>query len=258
MDEVSFGYVLKGLALPPGGPVLLALLGLLVSARARRTGLTLAAVGLASLWLLSLPATARWLAAAVETVPALTAPEAAEGVGAIVVLGASRYPQAPEYDGRDMAGARLLQRLQYAAHLHARTGLPLLVSGGRLGGWATSEAVVMREVLQQSFLTPVRWLEEQSLNTEQNARFSAEILAREGIGRVYVVTHALHMPRALESFRRAGLEAVPAPTAFSGGRGVNALVDWLPDAQALWLGRDALHEIIGRLWYRVRHAPRTG
>lgn len=260
MSEVEFGYVLKGLFLPPGGCAMLVLLGLALLARWRAVGVTLLVVGAVSLWVLATPMVAGALVRGLETAPPLDGlrPEAA-GAGAIVVLGSNRYAQAPEYGRRDVAGARLLQRLQYAAYLHARTGLPILTTGGRLGGWEVSEAAVMREVLRESFGTPVAWVEERSENTEQNARYSRDILVAAGVTRVLVVTHATHMPRALESFRRAGLEAVPAPTVFHLPSGKHSLVDWLPDAAHLQLSRDALHEHIGRAWYRLRYgAPEQG
>lgn len=254
MMEVQFGYILKSLFLPPGGLLLLAFLGLVLRRRRPAAGTALVLLALLTLWVLSLPLTAGHLAASLEhTAPIEADAPLSRGPGAIVVLGAGRYPAAPEYGGRDMASDRLLQRLQYAAELHRRTGLPLLVSGGRLGGWERAEAALMRDVLGRSFATPVRWLETDSLNTEQNARFSADILRRAGIGQVYVVTHAMHMPRALDAFARAGLSAVPAPTVYHRRGRAPRLMDWLPDARALALSRDALHEYVGRLWYSLRH-----
>ncbi len=48
-------------------------------------------------------------------------------------------------------------------------------------------------------------------NTYENAQFSREFLARHG-GRCWVVvTSALHMPRAVASFRSAGLAVAPWP-----------------------------------------------
>jgi uncharacterized SAM-binding protein YcdF (DUF218 family) len=53
-----------------------------------------------------------------------------------------------------------------------------------------------------------------SLDTRDNARFAAELLARRGVTDVLVVTCAWHLPRAKRLFERAGLsvEGVGVPT----------------------------------------------
>lgn len=45
-----------------------------------------------------------------------------------------------------------------------------------------------------------------SLDTRDNARFAAGLLARRGVSRVLVVTCSWHLPRAERAFRAAGLE----------------------------------------------------
>jgi uncharacterized SAM-binding protein YcdF (DUF218 family) len=45
-----------------------------------------------------------------------------------------------------------------------------------------------------------------SLDTRDNARFTAALLRRRGLSRVVVVTCAWHLPRAERAFRAAGLE----------------------------------------------------
>ena len=54
----------------------------------------------------------------------------------------------------------------------------------------------MKQVLEREFQVPVTWVEETSRNTLENARGSFQVLGAAGIRRVYLVTHAWHMPRA--------------------------------------------------------------
>jgi len=83
-------------------------------------------LGLGSLYLPNTPAASAWLRGQLEIYPPV-ALEHGTAV-AIVVLGADRRRDAPEYGG-DTIGGFGLERLRYAAWLHKKTGLPVLVSG---------------------------------------------------------------------------------------------------------------------------------
>jgi uncharacterized SAM-binding protein YcdF (DUF218 family) len=240
-----FNNLVAAVLLPPlNGLLLLALAGLCWRRRPR-LGQALAGSGFVLLWLLSTPAVGDALLRTLEGEPVDAL--ALDQAQAIVVLGGGRYRAAPEYGGDTVHSATLV-RLRYAARLQRQTGLPLLVTGGRPDGGGTTEGRAMSDALMQDFGVPVRWVEEASDNTRENARLSAEILRREGITRVLLVTHAWHMPRALRSFTEAGLHALPAPTRFH--REPLRPVDWLPTRyeESRW----ALHEWIGMAWYRLR------
>ncbi len=168
---------------------------------------------------------------------------------AIVILGGGIRSEAIEYKVPEVPNWRTLERLVYGAHLARDSGLPILVSGGILPMRNTgSEAAAMARSLQSDFGITVKWREELSLDTLDNANFSAKILKAEGITRVLVVTHASHLPRAMPAFERAGMQAIAAPTAFTPNP-PKTIFTWLPSA---WAGAriyDNLHEIIGAIWY---------
>ncbi len=234
--------------LPPLNLILLMTAGLLLLARRPRLGKLLIAAGLVGLYALSTPLVAGTLIRLLQVAP-LPANADLSGVGAIVVLGAGRYEDAPEYGG-DTANALALERLRYAAQLQRRTGLPLLVTGGAPAG-GVAEGTFMKAILEQEFGVPVRWVEDASDNTRENAVNSARILAREHIHRILLVTHAWHMPRAAAAFERAGLQVIPAGTHFAGSR-PPGLMSFVPDAGALRSSAYAMHEAIGLVWYRLR------
>jgi uncharacterized SAM-binding protein YcdF (DUF218 family) len=239
---------------PPGLFLLVALLALLVGLRWRLVGRVLIAIDFVALALLSLPHTGRLLIAPLESqTRALPTDKIDDGVQAIVVLGGGRYADAPEYGG-DTVSVETLERLRYAAALHRRTKLPLLVSGGSPFEEETPEAQLMKRVLEKEFGVEVKWVEDQSDNTLENAQRSKLMLTSAGVKRAYLVTHAWHMPRARWAFIHAGVDAVPAPTAFTtltpGDRRAFAYV---PSARGLRLSSLALRERMGIAWYRFRH-----
>ena len=106
-------------------------------------------------------------------------------------------------------------------------------------------------MLEQEFDTPVKWVEDKSDNTLENARYSYHLLQQSGIKRIYLVTHAWHMPRSLSVFQAVGFEVIPAPTAYTTRYKTN-LMTFIPNADALVTSRIYLHEIIGILWYRLK------
>jgi uncharacterized SAM-binding protein YcdF (DUF218 family) len=170
---------------------------------------------------------------------------------AIVVLGGGRNEVAIEYGGIN-SGFAELERLQYAAHLHRQTGLPILVSGGDPAATGISEAGLMKRVLEQRFNTPVRWIEGNSHTTWQNAQFSDQILKNDGIQSAWVVTQAWHMPRSLFIFSRQTLEYIPASHSFGLNSANKRWFKWVPQAVALERSRIALHEYLGLLWYWLK------
>ena len=134
-----------------------------------------------------------------------------------------------------------------AARLHRQTGLPVLASGG------DGEAAAIKNYLEKNLQTPVKWTEGNSLNTEQNARFSAAILAKAQVRKIILVTHAMHMRRARAMFADQGFEVFPAPTDFSGWPELRWR-DLLPSSEGRKLAKSALHEVFGLAFYKLRFA----
>ncbi len=258
---VELGPKIWGLLLtPPGVIVLVVLVGLLLQLRWRALGILVALVGIAVLFALSLPFTGRALIAPLEAtasaLPAatLTPEDAKKQAEAIVVLGGGRYARASEYGDTDAVNEATLHRLRYAAWLHRRTGLPILVTGGAPFGEETAEALLMQAALEEDFQVRPKWAEARSRNTHENAVLSKEILAAAGVRRVYLVTHAWHMPRAQWAFVNAGFDVVPAPMGFTTlGKGEREGLGYLPSMHGLALSNLALRERLGLTWYKYKY-----
>lgn len=244
-------FIVKQLLMPPGGFLLLILLAWLCWTWRPRLAAWGLAIGLGGLWLMSLPVVVEYAARALEREPALAEvhwSQLAQRADVIVVLGSGREEADPAWDS-DQPTATALERMRYAARLHRASGLPLLLSGGLHYGRPPSEAGLMAESLQRDFGVPVRWLEERSRTTWENALYSAELLREQGVRRVVLVTQASHMPRARWCFERAGLEVVVAPLGFVSVPNARPLGGWLPEGKALWQNTRLLNEALGQLAY---------
>ena len=247
--------VLGTLLTPPGIIVLIALLGFIVYLKWPLLGAALLSFSIAALVALSLPMTGHQLLTGIETyaLPVYEPGKEAKTTSqAIVVLGAGRSADAPEYQG-DTVDTFTLERLRYAAYLQRKTGLPILVSGGSTHHESVSEAELMRAVLVDDFHANVKFIEDKSRNTLENARYSREVLQAAGINQVYLVTHAWHMRRALWSFQTYGVAAIPAATGFSHlGREDTRLLGYLPSARGMRMSSLAIRERIGYVWYTFK------
>jgi uncharacterized SAM-binding protein YcdF (DUF218 family) len=112
----------------------------------------------------------------------------------------------------------------------------------------------MRTVLVDEMHVPVRWTEERSVDTFTNALESYRLLAPLGITRIYLVTHAWHVPRARLAFEHAGFTVVPAPTGFTRPQPNRSLkvLDFVPRPSAVTNSYYFWHEVLGYLVYSVR------
>jgi uncharacterized SAM-binding protein YcdF (DUF218 family) len=250
MSTWELTNVTARLLLPPGGLIVLGLIGLALVRSHVKAGAALAAFALVSLLLLSTPIVSRNLLQTLED--PYVDPLKERGADAIVVLGGGSYRAAPEY-GADVAGAPTLERVRYAAYLHRRSGKPVLVSSGNPAGLQTAEAEQMKAALKE-FGINVKWTEAASNDTAQNARLSKKILKQAGIDSIFLVTHAWHMPRAKMAFQNAGLRVVAAPMAFTTGPARIGPLEFVPASYALNESWYFFHEIAGIAWYRLKFA----
>lgn len=245
--------IIKEFALPPGNLWLLLLAGFaLLCARKRTAGLAVIGVGLVVFYLLATPLIAGRLNMLVQTARPLSDEAARESSAqAIVVLAAGLHFYSPEYGGSTV-DETTLERLRYGARLHRLTGAPILVSGGRPPGATVTLAGAMKDSLERDFGITNVLVEDRSLDTHENAIFSADILLRSGVRRILLVTHASHMPRAVQTFIDAGLDVVPAPTIFA-HVSADSATSFIPRLSGLRESHYAIYEFTGRLWYWLRH-----
>jgi uncharacterized SAM-binding protein YcdF (DUF218 family) len=206
-------YIIKFLysvfLLPPGLfiAVLLALAWRCRRSRAlaRAALLAAAVLYLASISLVSGPL--------VHSLEARYTPPAQVSGDVIVVLGSGATLDTPNLGGSGHLSGPAANRLLTGLQLHHKLGVPIIFSGGQVYATGGVEAEVARSILLSAGVPADKIIAENaSLNTSENARNTAAILAGRGFTRPLLVTSAWHMERSVLQFRKAGVAVTPFPT----------------------------------------------
>jgi len=170
---------------------------------------------------------------------------------AIVVLGGSIVgPDSPRID-IELTGSS--DRILHAARLYRAGKAPIVIAtGGAMD--SQSEAYAMKAQLTEWGVPKKNVIiETESLNTYRNAVNSKPLLDKRRVKRVLLVTSAIHMPRALATFRTLGINAIPSPTDYlEVDRKKYEIKDFLPDIDGLGKTSLAVKEYLGLLAYRWR------
>lgn len=211
--------------------------------RMRAAGILAGAVIL----ILCAPLGANQLVAWAQSQAAAPAACAAADTRPIVLLagGFERPPQAlDDYAALTPASWR---RLQGAVQLWRRQpGSPLLISGG--GPFPISESAVLGSLARDWGVPESALLLEQTSTTTWESAFAVRGLLPKQI--VLVSTQG-HLPRARIAFQAAGFETC-TQASDSDYRPFDGIGYLLPQASAISKSQAALHELLGRLYYRLR------
>lgn len=240
---------------PLGFCLAVMLLGLVWIARgARNTGLFSFTVGVVLLWVAAMPVTGRTALSLLERQHRPVAAANAPTADVAIVLGGAVGNATPPRPAPDLGEAA--DRVSYAAELY-RAGRvkAVLVAGGNLpwGAPGVPEAEAIRSLLM-AWGVPAQAISTggTSRTTAENAREVQAMWPELGATSALLVTSAAHMPRALATFRKAGLPVTPAPTDIRAVDEPFDLLDILPDAGALKDTSDAMKEYVGYAVYWMR------
>ena len=106
-------------------------------------------------------------------------------------------------------------------------------------GWgqpdAAPEARVAAKIAAEEFNRPIKWVEDDSRDTRENASRTMALLKPAGIDHIVLVTHGYHMARALRAFVEAagpGVQIEAAPMGLARRLETPALA-WMPSAPRL-------------------------
>ena len=256
----SWKPLLSALVLPPVPFILLILVGARLILPRRGLGWFVILIGVSGLWLGTCSGMGQLLSAWVLKPPPALSAEAVNDLRleakagkrpvAIVILGGGVEALAPEYRVANLA-APSMERLRYGLWLSRETGVPMAFSGGV--GWGQSDALpeaqVASRIAAQDFGRPIKWVEDRSRDTRENANHTVALLKREGVQHIVLVTHGYHMPRALRVFEAAAqgtvqIQAAPMGLAAPSSQQAQA---WLPSAAGYAKVNNVLHELLGML-----------
>jgi uncharacterized SAM-binding protein YcdF (DUF218 family) len=172
----------------------------------------------------------------------------------IIVLGGAVDDMASRARGQtifDEGGERVTEAV-ILARRYPRAQVIYTGGSGSLTRSVSTEALEARRLMTDLGIAPGRvTIEDQSRNTDENARFTAAIVQPEPSQRWLLVTSAFHMPRSMGVFEKAGLSVVAYPVGYRTlGKGHDLRLDVDP-ARNLRIFELAAHEWIGLLAYRV-------
>ena len=150
-------------------------------------------------------------------------------VGAIVVLGGDiGLPLTPRISSQ-IGGNRALHAFRLFT---ANKSKFIIISGGNVfpQRGVEPEAYYTSEILKEwGIPSEAILIEGRSRNTYENAIETKKLLNARQIDKILLITSAFHMPRALATFRTAGIDATPSPSSYSI---VNysrpQILDWIP------------------------------
>ncbi len=148
-------------------------------------------------------------------------------------------------------------RVLHTSRLYRAGKAPVVIaSGGQVfpESRAKSESYYMSELLVEWGVAPEAIiLEPNSRTTFENAVETKKILDSKGLHNILLVTSAFHMPRAYATFKKIGIDAIPAPTDFNVTDSDRPdIYSWIPSTSALVANTRVLHEYLGMLAYRWR------
>jgi uncharacterized SAM-binding protein YcdF (DUF218 family) len=242
------GVIEYGFLAPPTVFIEFCLLGAAIALVWRRTGVLVALSGSLCLFVVATPAFSSCLLVWLESnIPKDIDLSAAQ---AIVILGSDL--RANDTATPESLGPQTLERLFFAADAYRQLRLPIAVSGGPISNSGTPIAEMMRSALERYFAIPVTWTESESRTTYENAVFTTRLLQKINVRTVIVVTQARDEPRAIWSFERAGLVALPW-TSPRAKLKIRRISDFLPNISSLEESYYTFHELIGAIYYRLRY-----
>ncbi len=230
--------------------LLLVITGIVYACRRRRKACVGFLVGAVTwLWFWSMPIVANALGASLESDAEIVSVEQLPRADAIILLGGGMNAATNVYPYANIcAGA---DRVWHAARLFKAGKAPVIVPSGT--GVDNCELPFLLDlgVPRSAIVT-----ESESRNTEENAKFVAELLKDRPNPKVLLVTSAWHMRRAVLMYRRYApdMEIIPAATDYESTicrAQPFDIGELCPNFFALTTSCTMWKEVLGYWWYKI-------
>jgi uncharacterized SAM-binding protein YcdF (DUF218 family) len=210
--------------------------------------------GMVLLYLCSAPIIAEALFAKIEKSTTRLSPMDLPDAEAIVVLSAGMtWIKTKNGFASEWATA---SRFFGGVELYKASKAPRLVfTGGKLPwqqGHETEGEVLKRHAEWMQVPVDRILVTEIAENTEQEALGLRKLLG-EGKRTIILVTSAFHMERAKKIFESVGFEVFPYPVNILVAAEDLTVMKFFPDPRALSTTHTAVRELLGRLYYQIRH-----
>ena len=222
----------------------------LIKIKRLRVASCMLAVSFAWFWFWAMPITGKWLCLNLEKDFPIQLAEDMPSADAIVLLGGgiggyTNYPYADLGPGAD--------RAWHTARLWKAGKAPVIIPSNVGAELADIKLLMDLGVPRDAVI-----LENRAVNTEENAKFVAGILAAKNAkgAKILLVTSAYHMRRSLYLFKKyaPSLECIPAATDYQVLPGKDEPFKWrslLPNIGAFAHNNDFIHEYIGYYGYKI-------
>jgi uncharacterized SAM-binding protein YcdF (DUF218 family) len=179
---------------------------------------------------------------------------AAPQPSAVVLLtGGVRRVPTDAHDVGALSAPSVRRTIDAATLLRDLPDTRLVITGSREDETVPESEVMAELARRMGVRTEAIQIEPSALTTWENA-MRVRAMDPALPPRIWLVTSALHMPRALIAFRAAGFEPCSYPSDFLSAP--FEARDVLPRGSAVANSEAALHEMVGELVYRLRAASR--
>ena len=174
---------------------------------------------------------------------------------AILVLGGTvAQVLPPRHEPEEIGGSRLLPAVRLFRNHKAKW---IVVSGGApyvdpLGKTRT-QALDMKVVLEDMGVPAANiLLQDRSRNTEEDIKFSAELLGTRKVKKVLLVTSAFHMKRAMTFAAKTPFEWIAVPTGHEAVEAPLTMASFIPGWGYLKDSDRVIKELVGLQYAKIR------
>jgi uncharacterized SAM-binding protein YcdF (DUF218 family) len=131
----------------------------------------------------------------------------------IIMLGGGATLDTPNLDFKGHLSGYSSNRLLTTLELYKRLNVPIIISGGKVFESSGTESEIGRNILTAVGVpTSNIIIDDRSINTTENAKYTNEILQKYNFKNPILVTSAFHMPRAVKQFEKFKVKVTPYPT----------------------------------------------